>query len=135
METIINNGTPLESLLNEQTIARLNLKFFKSEECNLQTFTKHRTLTQKKLKKKRNYLFYTNCTIPQTLKEFKVYKVNVEGLSKREAAKRRAVTYSLWKQWQTNYIQLHDLIREESCKETSDKVRRRRSYMANKLRQ
>lgn len=137
MTTIINNGAPLESLLPEIVIAKLNMRFFeeKGHKITQKMYDKHRGLMQKILRSQKPYLFYSYCKIPQTLHEFKVHKVDTDGLSKRKAAALRNKTYNLWKQWKTNYMQLHDLIREETHKETNDKVRKRRSYMANKQRQ
>lgn len=77
-------------------------------------------------------VFYgTYCNRPQYRNRFFQHHVDVKGLSNKKATERRRFAYNQWILWK-NFWDTYD---QEISKETNGKVRKRKSYMANKLRQ
>lgn len=78
------------------------------------------------------YLFWGKyCFSPQTRNRFTAWKVDVRGLSRKEATARRKAAYFEWQIW----CGLYRLMEDETGKENNPNVRKKRSYCANKLRQ
>ena len=67
----------------------------------------------------------------QNLHHFVAWKVDVDGLSRKEAAAARRSCFQLWKAWKANHESYHEDITKSLC----DKIRKRKSYLANKERQ
>ena len=78
------------------------------------------------------YLFWGKyCFAPQTRNKFTAWKVDVRGLSRKNATARRKAAYFEWQIWRG----LYGMIDDETAKEGNPNVRKKKSYCANKLRQ
>lgn len=93
---------------------------------------KNEKKNEKEIRQNTPYLFWGKyCFSPQTRNKFTAWKVDVRGLSRKDATARRKAAYFEWQIWRS----LHGLIEDETAKENNPNVRKKKSYYANKLRQ